>query len=49
LLRDPARRDAMHAAAHAFHAAHGGAADRLWRWLAPQLDAAKCLSRAAGG
>jgi hypothetical protein len=46
LLRDPARRDAMHAAALAFHAAHGGAADRLWRWLAPQLDA---VSRAAGG
>ncbi len=40
LLRDPARRDAMQAAALAFHAAHGGAADRLWRWLAPQLDAA---------
>ena len=40
LLRDPARRDAMRGAALAFHAAHGGAADRTWRWLAPQLDAA---------
>lgn len=49
LLRDPARRDAMHAAALSFHAAHGGAADRLWRWLAPQLDAAIGVSRAAGG
>lgn len=40
ILSDPARRRAMRAAAHEFHAAHQGAADRLWSWLAPQLDAA---------
>jgi len=40
LLRDPARRVSMQAAALAFHAAHSGAADRLWAWLAPQLEAA---------
>jgi 3-deoxy-D-manno-octulosonic-acid transferase len=34
LLRDPARRAAMHDAALAFHAAHRGATDRLWAWLA---------------
>jgi len=49
LLRDPARRATMQAAALAFHAAHGGAADRLWRWLAPQLDAALRVSPGAGG
>jgi 3-deoxy-D-manno-octulosonic-acid transferase len=37
LLNDPARRDRMREAALAFHAAHRGAADRLWAWLAPQL------------
>jgi hypothetical protein len=37
LLRDPARRERMHAAALEFHSAHRGAADRLWAWLAPQL------------
>jgi 3-deoxy-D-manno-octulosonic-acid transferase len=37
LLRDPARRDSLRKAALAFHAAHRGAADRLWAWLAPQL------------
>lgn len=37
LLADPARRERMRAAALAFHAAHRGAADRLWTWLAPQL------------
>ncbi len=37
LLADPARRERMRAAARAFHAAHRGAADRLWTWLAPQL------------
>ena len=40
LLRDPARRASMRAAALAFHAAHSGAADRLWAWLAPQIEAA---------
>jgi 3-deoxy-D-manno-octulosonic-acid transferase len=40
LLEDSPRRDAMGAAARAFHAAHRGAADRLWAWLSPQLAAA---------
>jgi 3-deoxy-D-manno-octulosonic-acid transferase len=37
LLCDAARRRAMREAALAFHAAHRGAADRLWAWLAPRL------------
>jgi 3-deoxy-D-manno-octulosonic-acid transferase len=37
LLGDRARRERMRANALAFHAAHRGAADRLWAWLAPQL------------
>ena len=37
LLRDRARREAMHVAANAFCAAHRGAADRLWAWLEPGL------------
>jgi len=45
LLADPARRARMRAAAGAFHAAHRGAADRLWAWLAPRLPA----SRSGGG
>jgi 3-deoxy-D-manno-octulosonic-acid transferase len=55
LFSDRARRDAMRDAALAFHAAHCGAGDRLWTWLAPQLaplmrdDAAPALSRGAGG
>ena len=44
LLGDPARRAAMGNAALAFHAAHRGAADRLWRWLAPKIEAS-LLSR----
>ena len=40
LLGDRARRDAMREAALAFHAAHRGAADRLWAWLSPQLATA---------
>ena len=36
--RDPARRDRMRDAALAFHAAHRGAADRLWAWLAPRAS-----------
>jgi 3-deoxy-D-manno-octulosonic-acid transferase len=47
LLADPAHRERMRTAALAFHAAHRGAADRLWTWLEPQLAAD--LSRAAGG
>ena len=34
------RRQSMRDAAHAFHAAHLGATDRLMTWLAPRLDAA---------
>jgi len=51
LLEDPARRGAMRDAALAFHAAHKGAGERLWRWLAPQLDAAlaRALSRRGAG
>ena len=39
LAADPARRLRMAEDARAFHAAHRGATDRLWVWLAPQLDA----------
>ncbi len=45
LLADTARRDRMRDAALAFHAAHRGAADRLWAWLAPRL----ALNRSDGG
>ena len=48
LLADPARRAAMADAALAFHAAHRGAGERLWQWLAPQL-AAGGVSRADRG
>jgi 3-deoxy-D-manno-octulosonic-acid transferase len=37
LLSDAARRKAMGDAARSFHAAHQGAAERLWNWLRPQL------------
>ena len=37
LLNDAARRNTMREAALSFHAAHRGAADRLWAWLAPRL------------
>jgi 3-deoxy-D-manno-octulosonic-acid transferase len=40
LLSDPERRQAMGGAARAFHAAHQGAALRLWNWLRPQVAAA---------
>ena len=43
LLRDPLRRERMRDAALAFHAAHRGATDRLWAWLAPRI------SRSGGG
>jgi hypothetical protein len=36
----------MSKAALAFHAAHRGAGDRLWAWLAPQL--ADALRRREG-
>jgi len=47
LLGDPVRRTAMGDAALEFHAAHRGAADRVWRWLAPRLEASG-LSSARG-
>jgi hypothetical protein len=45
MLSDPARLQAMSAAARAFHATHQGAADRLWSWVAPQLAAALAAAR----
>ncbi len=47
LLGDRERRERMRAAALAFHAAHRGAGDRLWTWLAPQL--ADALRRSGSG
>jgi 3-deoxy-D-manno-octulosonic-acid transferase len=41
LLADPELRSRMRAAARAFHAAHRGAADRLWAWLAPQIPVSR--------
>ncbi|MCC6194969.1 MAG: 3-deoxy-D-manno-octulosonic acid transferase, partial [Burkholderiales bacterium] len=38
LLADPPRRAAMRDAGLAFHAAHRGATDRLWAWLAPRIS-----------
>ncbi|MEO8303652.1 MAG: lipid IV(A) 3-deoxy-D-manno-octulosonic acid transferase [Betaproteobacteria bacterium] len=49
LIGDPARRAAMREAARAFHRKHGGAAERLWRWLAPQLDGAMAKGSTATG
>ena len=46
LLGDPAARDAMRQAASAFMAAHAGATERLWSWIAPRLAP---VNRAAGG
>jgi 3-deoxy-D-manno-octulosonic-acid transferase len=40
LLADAPRRATMRANALAFHAAHRGAADRLWTWLSPRIAAA---------
>ena len=37
LLADAERRQVMREAALAFHAAHQGAADSTWQWLAPRL------------
>jgi 3-deoxy-D-manno-octulosonic-acid transferase len=45
LLADAPRRKAMRDAALAFHAAHRGAADRLWAWLAPRAG----VTRSGGG
>jgi 3-deoxy-D-manno-octulosonic-acid transferase len=44
LFDDPGRRQAMGLAARAFHAQHQGAADRLWEWLQPQLEARETSS-----
>ncbi len=41
LLSDPARRALMRDAAGAFLAAHRGATQRLWAWLAPKLGPGK--------
>jgi 3-deoxy-D-manno-octulosonic-acid transferase len=51
ILSNRGRRDTMGAAARAFHAAHQGAADRLWAWLSPQLEAAAnaALNRSGRG
>jgi len=46
LLRDEAARADMRARSTTFMAAHRGAVDRLWAWLAPRLPA---VSRAAAG
>ncbi len=47
LLADAGRRTRMRVAAQSFHAAHRGAADRLWQWLAARLPAAVGVSRRA--
>jgi 3-deoxy-D-manno-octulosonic-acid transferase len=41
LLKDPARRARMREAALAFQAAHRGATDRLWQWLAARTKWAR--------
>jgi 3-deoxy-D-manno-octulosonic-acid transferase len=46
LLQDPAARADMRARSTAFMAAHRGAVDRLWAWLAPRLPT---ISRANAG
>jgi 3-deoxy-D-manno-octulosonic-acid transferase len=46
LLRDSPARERMRAAASTFMAAHRGAIDRLWSWLAPRLSG---VSRAGAG
>ncbi len=48
LLANPVRRAGMREAAYGFQAAHRGAADRLWNWLAGKLPAAPDVSRSAG-
>ena len=49
LLDDSSARARMREAAAAFHAAHRGAADRLWGWLAPQLATAMASGQAGRG
>ena len=44
LLRDADERARMRAAAEAFCAAHRGAIDRLWAWLAPRLPATRRMN-----
>lgn len=48
LLYDAPRRLAMRDAALAFHAAHKGAADRLWAWLEPRVAEAMAGRASAG-
>ena len=45
LLADAAARERMRAQAAAFIAAHRGATERLWRWLAPRISPAAADSR----
>jgi len=49
LLAEPSARDRMSEAARGFHAAHRGAGDRLWSWLAPQLATAMESGQAGRG
>ena len=46
LFADAGERERMRASAESFIAAHRGAIDRLWTWLAPRLAAADETSRA---
>ncbi len=48
LLNDSTQRIRMHDAALAFHAAHRGAADRLWAWLAPRLPTSRSVNHPDG-
>jgi 3-deoxy-D-manno-octulosonic-acid transferase len=49
LLRDADARRAMSEREAAFYAAHRGAADRLWAWLAPRLPAPAAVSPTGDG
>jgi 3-deoxy-D-manno-octulosonic-acid transferase len=49
LLEDEPRRAKMGADARAFHAAHRGAADRLWTWLSPRISSAIDGGKPASG
>jgi len=45
LLEDPNARERMRTAAQTFIAAHRGATERLWQWLAPRLAATRKTAR----
>lgn len=47
LLEDAARRAQMRECALTFHAAHRGAIDRLWQWLAPNITGTEPPARRA--